>query len=77
MRWVRLENESHIMAVCCDRSLEESFAGAVRELINWMCDCYAFTVEEAYLLLGQVLEARCTSLSTPPAPICARWQSGI
>lgn len=62
---VRIENEDYIMAVACERSLEESFHLAARELLYWMVDQYGFTEESAYLLMGQVLEARCTQFVNP------------
>ena len=33
-----------------------------------MCEDYGFTAQEAYLLLGQVLEARCTTLHGDDGP---------
>ena len=60
MGWVRLENPEYIMAVACLEDLEEAFCQGVRELIRWMAADYGFGPEEAYRLLGQVLEARCT-----------------
>jgi len=65
MNWVRIENKSHIMTVCCHRSLEDSFRLATRELIDWMVDSYGYTIEEAFLLLGQVMEARATQFVNP------------
>ena len=63
--WIRIENQDAIMAVACERSLEESFYAAARELLCWMADDFGFTEEEAYLLLGQVMEARCTQFVNP------------
>ncbi|MGI6005438.1 MAG: acetamidase/formamidase family protein [Christensenellales bacterium] len=62
---VRIENQEYIMAVSCERSLEESFYKAASEIIGWMSEDYGFTVREAYLLMGQVLEARCTQFVNP------------
>lgn len=65
MACVRIENDEYIMAVACERSLEESFQLAARELLCWMADSHGFSEEEAYLLMGQVLEARCTQFVNP------------
>jgi acetamidase/formamidase len=65
MEWVRIEDRDYIMAVACGRSLEESFYGASREILYWMADEYGFTEEEAYLLMGQVMEARSTQFVKP------------
>ncbi len=58
--WLRMENEDYIMAVACLPDMQEAFHHAAREIIAWMCEDYGFCPEEAYLLLGQVLEGRCT-----------------
>jgi acetamidase/formamidase len=65
MRWVRVVNDSHIAAIACGRSADESFQAATRELIGWMEQDYGFTAEEAYMLLAQVMEARATQFVNP------------
>lgn len=65
MEWVRIEDAGHIMAVACCRSAEESFHAASGELLAWMTAEYGFTFDEAYLLMGQVMEARCTQFVNP------------
>jgi amidase len=62
---VRIENADYIMAIACERSIEESFYAAAREVLYWMVDDFGFTEEEAYLLMGQVMEARCTQFVNP------------
>ena len=56
------------MTIANEDRIKDSFCGAVRELIRWMCENYGFCAQEAYLLLGQVLEARCTTLHGDPGP---------
>ena len=58
--WIRLENNQYIMAAACLPDLSEAFYQATQELIHYMCEDYDFSPPEAYLLLGQVLEARAT-----------------
>ncbi|MCL1796039.1 MAG: acetamidase/formamidase family protein [Clostridia bacterium] len=65
MRCVRMEDETHIMAASCDRSVTESFEAAAGELLSWMVDGFGFAAKEAYLLMGQVMEARCTQFVNP------------
>ncbi len=65
MEWVRIEDKDYIMGVACCRSVEESFYSAAREVLNWMVEDYGFSVDEAYLLMGQVMEARCTQFVNP------------
>ena len=66
--WLRAENAEYIMTIANEDRIKGSFCGAVRELIRWMCDGYGFSPQEAYLLLGQVLEARCTTLHGDEGP---------
>lgn len=60
--WLRLENNDYIMTIANEIKIKDSFTSACHELIDWMVDDYNFTPQEAFLLLGQVLEARCTML---------------
>ena len=66
--WIRAETNDYLMTIANEIRIKDSFCGAVRELIRWMCADYGFTPQEAYLLLGQVLEARCTMLHGDDAP---------
>ena len=66
--WLRAENDEYLMTIANETRIKDSFCGAVRELIRWMCGDYGFSEKEAYLLLGQVLEARCTMLHGDDGP---------
>ncbi|MBQ3282566.1 MAG: acetamidase/formamidase family protein [Atopobiaceae bacterium] len=59
-RWLRMEDERHIMAVACDPDMQTALTLAMRELVSWMSDGFGFDPREAYLLLGSVMEARST-----------------
>lgn len=61
-RCVRAENNEYIMAICCFIDLRDAFCFGVGELIRWMVQSYNFDETEAYLLAGQLLEARCTQI---------------
>ncbi|MEJ2599500.1 MAG: acetamidase/formamidase family protein [Anaerolineales bacterium] len=65
MFWPRIENESHIAVIATARPLEDAFRLAMEGLVNWMEESYGFSRGEAFLLLGQVLEARCTAIVNP------------
>ena len=67
-KWIRMENDEYIMTIANNIRIKDSFAEGVHELIDWMVDDYGFTPQEAYLLLGQVLEARCTMLHGDDEP---------
>ena len=47
------------------RPAEDAFRMALSEMIVWLEDDYGFERGEAYLFLGQVLEARCTQFVNP------------
>jgi len=65
MTWPRLTNETHIMTTAMARPAEDAFRTALEEMILWLEDDYGFSRGEAYLFLGQVLEARCTQFVNP------------
>lgn len=67
-KWIRMENDEYIMTIANNIKIKDSFVEAVHELIDWMVDDYGFTPQEAYLLLGQVLQARCTMLHGDDEP---------
>ena len=65
MTWPRITNETHIVTTGQARPAEDAFRTALAEMILWLEDEYAFSRGEAYLFLGQVLEARCTQFVNP------------
>ena len=65
MSWPRITNKSHIMTTAMARPAEDAFRAALSEMVLWLNEDYGFTKGEAYLFLGQVLEARCTQFVNP------------
>jgi amidase len=65
MKWPRIVDDTYITAVGCARPAEDAFRIAVEQLIYWLADRYAMTEPDAFLFLGQVLEARCTQFVDP------------
>jgi acetamidase/formamidase len=65
MTWPRIIDESHIMTTAMARPAEDAFRAALSELVLWLEESYGFSKGEAYLFLGQVLEARCTQFVNP------------
>ncbi len=65
MFWPRIINETHIMTVAMARPAEDAFRYALEAMVLWLEESYGFTRGEAYLFLGQVLEARCTQFVNP------------
>ena len=65
MGWPRITNASHIMTTGIARPAEEAFRIALSEMLLWLEDDFGFSRGDAYLFLGQVLEARCTQFVNP------------
>lgn len=65
MYWPRVVNETHIMTLAMARPAEDAFRYALEAMILWLEESYGFTRGDAYLFLGQVLEARCTQFVNP------------
>ena len=65
MTWPRITNGSHIISTAQGRPAEDAFRLALVEMILWLEEEFAMSRGEAYLLLGQVMEARCTQFVNP------------
>ncbi len=65
MFWPRIIDETHIMTVAMARPAEDAFRHALEAMVLWLEESYGFTRGDAYLFLGQVLEARCTQFVNP------------
>lgn len=65
MTWPRITNDTHIMTTGIAKPAEDAFRIALSEMILWLEEDYGFERGEAYLFLGQALEARCTQFVNP------------
>ena len=65
MTWPRIDTPTHIGTVACARPLEDAMRTAFEEMVYWMEDEYRIPAGEAYMLLGQIAEARCTQMVNP------------
>jgi amidase len=65
MSWPRIETPTHYCTVGCARPLEDAMRIAFEELLYWMEDDWGIPATDAYLLLAQVAEARCTQMVNP------------
>ena len=65
MKWLRAENDEYIMAIACCRTTDESFYAASCELIQFVTERSGISDEQAYMLLAQVMHARCTQFINP------------
>ncbi len=65
MLWPRIETPEELISVGCAKPAEDAFRIALQELLKWLTGEYGFTETEAFLLLGQILHARCTQFVDP------------
>ena len=65
MTWPRIETPTHICTLGCARPLEDAMRTAFEEMVYWLEDDYGVPAPEAYMLLGQIAEARCTQMVNP------------
>lgn len=65
MTWPRIENDSYIMTIACEKPAEDAFRIALSEMILWLESEYNMTKPEAFLFLAQCLEARITQFVNP------------
>jgi acetamidase/formamidase len=65
LKWPRIETATHIGVAAMARPCEDAFRHALEGLVQWMEEDHGFSRGDAYLWLGQVLEARCTQFVNP------------
>lgn len=65
MTWPRIQTPTHICTIGCARPLEDAMRTAFEEMVYWMEDEFSVPAPEAYMLLGQIAEARCTQMVNP------------
>jgi acetamidase/formamidase len=65
MYWPRLLNETHIGVMTNARPAEDAFRLALEAMVLWLEEAYSLSRGEAYIYLGQVLEARVTQFVNP------------
>ncbi len=63
--WPRIETDTHVCTLGCARPLDDALRISFEEMVYWMEASYGFKASEAYMLLGQVAEARCTQMVNP------------
>jgi acetamidase/formamidase len=61
----RIETRTHICTVGCARPLDDALRIAFEEMVYWLEESYRIPAPEAYMLLGQIAEARCTQMVNP------------
>jgi acetamidase/formamidase len=65
MYWPRLIDQTHIAVMAMARPAEDAFRYALEAMVLWLEESYGFDRGEAFLYLGQVLEARVTAFVNP------------
>lgn len=80
MTWPRIETPTHICTVGCARPLDDALRIAFEEMVYWLEEGYGIPGPEAYMLLGQIAEARCTQMVNPKytyvCKVAKRWLPG-
>ena len=61
----RIETPTHICTTGCARPLEDAMRIAFEDMVFWLEDDFGIPAAEAYMLLGQIAEARCTQVVNP------------
>jgi amidase len=61
----RIETPTHICTTGCARPLEDAMRIAFQEMVYWLEQDWGVPATEAYMLLGQIAEARCTQVVNP------------
>jgi amidase len=56
----RIENDQYLMTAALQDVEKETYETAFSHLLNWLVEDYPYSKREAYILLGAVMEARCT-----------------
>jgi len=65
MKWPRIETPEHLVTIACARPAEDAFRIAAQEMVAWLQKLCGYGQEEVVMLLGQILEARCTQFVDP------------
>jgi acetamidase/formamidase len=65
MTWPRIETPTHICTIGCARPLDDALRISFEEMVYWMEESFKIPGPEAYMLLGQIAEARCTQMVNP------------
>ena len=61
----RFENATHVGTVATAVPAEDAFRLALCELLEWLAADFGLPYGEGYMLLAQVMEARCTQFVNP------------
>ena len=65
MTWPRIVDETHIMTVAQARPAEDALRAALTDMVLWLEADFGMSQADAFLLLGAVMEGRCTQVSNP------------
>ncbi len=71
MSWPRIESSEYLMTAVSLHPMEDALLTAFEQLLGWVQEDYAADPVEAYMLLGQTLNARATAICNPkPTYLC-------
>lgn len=61
----RIENPTHLISVAFARPAEDAFRTALEDLVLWLSEDHGLAPGDAFMLLAQVMESRCTQFVNP------------
>jgi amidase len=71
IKFPRIEDSEHIVAVAMDKTLEEALKKATQGLLEWLQSDYKLTLKEATQVIGPLIEYRIPTLAGPKVEIAA------
>lgn len=76
MSWPRIESDEFLMTAVSLHPMEDALLTAFEQLLGWVQEDYDVDPVEAYMLLGQTLNARATAICNPrPTYLCKAQKS--
>jgi amidase len=71
LKFPRIENSEHIIAMGMDKSLDKALKNATNGLLEWLQQDYSLTLKEATQVIGMTIEYQIPTLASPKYVIAA------
>jgi amidase len=71
IKFPRIEDSEHIVAMAMDKTLEEALKKATLGLLEWLQSDYKLTLKEATQVIGPLIEYRIPTLAGPKVEVAA------
>jgi amidase len=73
----RIEDETYLMAVGLDATLDNAFKIATKGLLDWLQEDYHLSIEEATQVMGSSLEYKIAEVVDPKVEVVAMIKKDI